>query len=67
MKPIILDNESGKEVSLQTVQPQIINEKGEHQAEKELCLLIGDTPIFLTAEQAEKVAEHIKRLAKSIR
>lgn len=28
MKPIKIENESGKEVSLQTVQPQIIDERG---------------------------------------
>lgn len=67
MKPIQLENESGKEVSLQTVQPQIIDENGEHQAEKEICLLIGDKPIFLTSEQAQKAAEHMERLAKGIK
>lgn len=67
MKPIKLENESGKEISLQTAQPQIFDENGEHQAEKEICLLIGDKPIFLTAEQAKKAAEHMERLAKGIR
>lgn len=67
MKPIKIENESGKEVSLQTVQPQIIDERGAHQAEMEICLLIGDKPIFLTAEQAQKAAEHMERLAKGIR
>ncbi len=63
-KPIILENESGKEVSLQTVQPYIIDEKGVTQAEKEICLLVGDEQVFLTDEQAEKVVKHLQRLEK---
>lgn len=63
-KPITLENESGKEVSLQMVQPYVLDEKGVTQAEKEFCILVGDEQVFLTAEQAKNVVKLLERIEK---
>lgn len=67
MKPILIENESGEEVSIQTVQPSIINSEGEHKAAGEICLLIGDRAIFLTAEQAKRVCSQLDRMMEIIK
>ena len=67
MKPILIENESGEEVSIQTVQPSIINSEGEHKAAREICLLIGDRAIFLTAEQAKRACSQLDRMMEIIK
>lgn len=61
MKPVLIENESGEEISIQTVQPSIINSDGEHKAAGEICLLIGDRAIFLTVEQAKRRVPNLIR------
>lgn len=67
MKPVLIENESGEEVSIQTVQPSIINSDGEHKAAGEICLLIGDRAIFLTAEQAKKACSQLNKMVGRIK
>lgn len=67
MKPVLIENESGEEVSIQTVQPLVINSDGEHKTAGEICLLIGDRAIFLTAQQAKKVCSQLDRMVGRIK